>query len=61
MKKVLLFSFLFVVIPTVIIFYFFELEEKEFLFTSNTMVRIKRSESGKIDIVPLVNAKTFVA
>jgi len=53
MKKVLLFSFLFVVIPTVIIFYFFELEEKEFLFTSNTMVRIKRSESGKIDIVPL--------
>ena len=53
MKKVLLVSFLFVVIPTVIIFYFFELEEKEFLFTSNTMVRIKRSESGKIDIVPL--------
>lgn len=53
MKKVLLFSFLFFLIPTIIIFYFFNVEEKEFHFTSNTMVRIKRDKTGKIEIVPL--------
>ncbi len=53
MKKVLLFSFLFVLIPTIVICYFFKEEEKEFYFSSNTMVRIKRSKTGKIDIVPL--------
>lgn len=53
MKKVLLFSFAFVLIPTIIIFYFFNEEEKEFHFTSNTMVRIKREKTGNIEIIPL--------
>ncbi len=53
MKKVLLFSFLFIVIPTLTIQFFFRGEEKEFQFSSNTTVRILRSKTGKIDVVPL--------
>lgn len=53
MKKVLLFSFLFVIVPTLTIFFFFRENEKEFQFSSNTMVRIKRSKTSKIDVVPL--------
>lgn len=53
MKKVLLFSFLFVIVPTLTIFFFFRENEKEFQFSSNTMVRIKCSKTGKIDVVPL--------
>lgn len=53
MKKVLLFSFLFLVIPTVTIFYFFKVEEQHFIFSSNTTIRILRSKTGKIEVVPL--------
>lgn len=53
MKKVLLFSLLFLVVPTLTIFFFFRNEEKEFQFSSNTMVRILRSKTGKIEVVPL--------
>ncbi len=53
MKKVLLFSLLFLVIPTLTIQFFFRGEEKEFKFSSNTTVRILRSKTGKIDVVPL--------
>ncbi len=53
MKKVLLFSCLFIVIPTLTILFFFRTEEKDFQFSSNTMVRILRSKTGKIELVPL--------
>ncbi len=53
MKKVLLFSLLFILIPTLIITYFFKEKETTFQFSKNTMVRIKRSDTGKIEVVPL--------
>ena len=53
MKKVLLFSCLFLIIPTVTIFYFFKVEEQQFIFSANTTIRILRSKTGKIEVVPL--------
>ncbi len=53
MKKVLLFSFLMIVIPTIIIWYFFRIQESTFQFSRNTIVRILRSKTGQIDEVPL--------
>lgn len=53
MKKILLFSLLLFIIPTLIIFYFFRTQENVFHFSSHTMVRILRTETGKIDVIPL--------
>lgn len=53
MKKVLLFSCLFLIVPTITILFFFRAEEKSFQFSSNTMVRILRSKTGKIEVIPL--------
>lgn len=53
MKKVLLFSLLFVLIPTLTISFLFRNNEKEFQFSANTTVRILRSKTGKIETVAL--------
>lgn len=54
MKKILLFSFLIIIIPFFVILFF---EKKnnynEFCFTHNTSVRVLRSKKNEIDIVPL--------
>lgn len=54
MKKILLFSFLFIIIPVLSIFLLIvEPNNYKFSFSKNTVVRIYRSKTGKIDIVPL--------
>ena len=53
MKKVLLFSLLFLMVPTIIVLYFFQLEESTFHFTQNTTVRILRHATGEIEVIPL--------
>lgn len=53
MKKILLFSLLLILIPYIVVSIFICDKEEKFIFTSNTMVRIKRSDSGNIDVVPL--------
>ncbi len=54
MKNVLLFSLLFIIIPTLIL-YFLVVEPKEqnFKFSKNTMVRVYRTESKTIETIPL--------
>jgi len=53
MKKILLFSLLLILIPYIVVSIFICDDESKFIFTSNTMVRIKRTNTGNIDIVPL--------
>lgn len=54
MKNILLFSFLVVVIPSLIILLLLiEPLQPKFKFSKNTLVRIYRSESKKIESVPL--------
>ena len=53
MKKILLFSLLLILIPYIVVSIFISNKEMKFIFTSNTMVRIKREETGNIDIIPL--------
>lgn len=54
MKNVLLFSFLIIIIPSLIILLLIvDSVEPKFKFTQNTMVRVYRTDAKKIDIVPL--------
>ena len=53
MKKILLFSLLLILIPYTIVSIFIRNDEMKFIFTSNTVVRIKREKTGVIDVVPL--------
>ena len=54
MKKILLFCLLFIIIPVIIISYLItEANEPDFTFSKNTMVRIYRSKTKKIEVVPL--------
>jgi len=54
MKNILLFSFCLIVIPAVIILYLIvEPLEPKFNFSKNTMVRIYRTKTKKIEVVPL--------
>ena len=53
MKKLLLFSFLIVFIPFIIVELFIRDDEIIFNFTSNTLVRVKNESTGKINKVPL--------
>lgn len=54
MKNILLFSFCLITIPSLIILsLIYETEEPNFKFSKNTMVRIYRTKSKRIDVVPL--------
>lgn len=54
MKNVLLFSLLFIIIPFIIISTLvISNNSKEFVFTKNTTVRIYRTKTKKIDVIPL--------
>ena len=53
MKKILLFSLLLILIPYIIINILIYDKEMKFIFTSNAMVRVKRTNTNQIDTVPL--------
>ena len=54
MKNILLFSCLFIIIPFIIISLLISYpSNQEFSFTKNTMVKVYRSKTDKIEIVPL--------
>ena len=53
MKKILLFSLLIILIPYLVITIFISDKEMKFIFTSNAMVRIKRTATNEIVEVPL--------
>lgn len=53
MKKILLFSLLVILIPYVVVTVFIKNEEIQFIFSSNTMVRILRTNTNVVDVVPL--------
>ncbi len=54
MKNILLFSFLFICIPSLIIlFLIIEPLEPKFEFNKNTVIRVYRTKTKKIEIVPL--------
>ncbi len=54
MKNVLLFCFLFIIIPTIILYLLVvDPKEQTFKFSKNTMVRVYRTETKVIDTVPL--------
>lgn len=54
MRNILLFSLLFIIIPVIVISSLvINNNSKEFIFTKNTTVRIYRTQTKKIDVVPL--------
>lgn len=54
MKKILLFSFILILIPIIIVSLIsYVPKNKSFEFTKNTYVRVKRTKTNKIDKVPL--------
>ena len=54
MKKILLFSFLFLIIPVIILYSFiFESNEEIFKFSRNTMIRVYITKEDKVINVPL--------
>jgi stage II sporulation protein D len=53
MKKILLFSLLLILIPYIIISILVHDKEMKFVFTSNAMVRVKRTSNNQIDTIPL--------
>ena len=53
MKKLLLFSFVIIIIPYIIVSIFIRNDEITFNFSSNSVVRVYREESGVIDVVPI--------
>ena len=56
MKKILLFSFIFILIPTIIIFVLVvEPVSNDFNFTKNTTIKVYRSSSKVIEEVLLEN------
>lgn len=52
-KKILLFSFLIIIIPVIVVSIFIRKDEITFNFSSNTMVRIYKSETNKIISIPI--------
>ena len=52
-KKILLFSFLIIVIPYIIVTIFIRDDEIKFNFSKNTTVRVYRTMLDRIDVVPL--------
>ena len=53
MKKILLFSFAAIVIPYIIVTIFIRNDEITFNFSSNSVVRVYRNNTGVIEIVPI--------
>ena len=53
MKKILLFSLLLILIPYAIISFLVQDKEIKFIFTSNALVRVKRTNNNQIDTIPL--------
>lgn len=53
MKKILLFFLVIMIIPYITIMFFFSTNENKFEFVKNEYVRVLRSETGKIDKIPL--------
>ena len=52
-KKILLFSFLIIFIPLIIVSIFIRNDEIVFLFSENSVVRVYREDKGVIDNVPI--------
>ena len=52
-KKILLFSFLIIFIPLVVVSIFIRNDEITFNFTENSVVRVYRESDEKIDKVPI--------
>ncbi len=52
-KKILLFSFLIIIIPFVIVTVFIRDDEITFNFSSNSVVRVYRESSDTIDVIPI--------
>lgn len=52
-KKILLFSFIIIFVPFAIVNIFIKKDEITFVYTSNSLVRVYREETGNIDKVPL--------
>lgn len=52
-KKILLFSFIIIFVPFVIVNIFIKKDEITFVYTSNSVVRVYREETGNVDKVPL--------
>ena len=52
-KKILLFSFMIIFVPFAIVNIFIKNDEITFVYTSNSVVRVYREETGNIDNVPL--------
>ena len=59
-KKILLFSFIIIMIPFIIVSIFIRDDEITFNFSENSVVRVYREESGIIDKVPLEEYVTGV-
>ena len=53
MKKILLFSFAVLIIPYIIVSIFIRNDEITFNFSSNSVVRVYREDSGVINVVPI--------
>ena len=53
LKKLLLFSLAVIIIPYIIVTIFIRNDEITFNFSSNSVVRVYREESGVIDVVPI--------
>lgn len=54
MKRILLFSFILIIIPFIILsLYIKTSSDKEFKFTHNTTVRVLRSRNNKVEVIPL--------
>lgn len=60
MKKILLFSFAVIIIPYVIVSIFIRNNEITFNFSSNSVVRVYREDSGVINVVPIEEYVTGV-
>ncbi len=53
MKKLLLFSFAVIIIPFIIVSVFIRNDEITFNFSANSVVRVYRSSTGVIDVIPI--------
>lgn len=52
-KKVLLFSLLIILIPVIVIMIFVKNDKIKFNFSSNSMIRVLRTDTNKVDKVPI--------
>ena len=52
-KKLLLFSFAIIIIPYIIVTVFIRNDKASFIFSSNSVVRVYRSQTGIIDVIPI--------